>query len=366
MPLGQGWLNAWVKVNSKHVVFPPPNNSKSERDSQREDSSHHHHGAKVQTTDKSVATAPTSASEDPEHQAIKRFNSRKNKRRLHRTVSASDLIRANSKGKGGSHENGEPSERELNDTAPLARPSISSTRITSDDTSDSDRKDPSTQYVPQHEDDRSHVSGETDSSLRFVAGFFGADIERYSSGHGDAALAAGRGTPRQKQQARTNNSDTIETASVQLLEMSNSKLDAASVVSRGGQSAPPPRTYTSGSVPQKDDNSVKSQGGLGIRFPPNLFAGDTSSKNVCKNCRQLENDLLTSQEDLEYLRGMALRSEYICSSCDTQPTTRKDGSLTQTRGDSSKESSHTLAELSAVHKNQLEHLTKERVSSCIV
>ena len=356
MPLGQGWLNAWVKVNSKHVVFPPPNSTKSERDTQREESGHNH-VSKGQATDKSVATAPSSASEDPEHQAIKRFNSRKNKRRLHRTVSASDLIRANSNGKGGHHKSGEHIGVKMKDsTTSLGQPSMRSTNITSEDMSDCDRKDLSTRHAPQHEDD--NLSGETDSSLRFVSGFFGADIERYSSGHGDAAVAAGRRTARQ-QQSRANHGETAEIASVELLEMSNSRLDGASVVSRGGLSAPPH------SASLKDDNSTKSQGGLGIRFPPNLFAGDSSSKSTCRNCRQLANDLLTSQEDLEYLRGMALRSEYICASCDKQPGIRKDWSIPQETV-ASKQSSQTLIELAAGHKVQLEQLAKERVSSDIV
>ena len=87
MPLGQSFLNAWVKVNSKHIVIPPTNkNEKDELNPSR--------GRKG-----SVTTARTvTTSEDTETQVIRRFDNRKNKRRLHKTVSASDLLRDKSKG----------------------------------------------------------------------------------------------------------------------------------------------------------------------------------------------------------------------------------------------------------------------------
>ena len=98
MPLGQGWVNAWVKVNSKNSVLP---NSR-ERDSEREDvlNKSNNKSQRASRASSSVTTARTAISEDAETQAFNRFNHRKHKRRLNRAVSPPDLVRDKAKGKG--------------------------------------------------------------------------------------------------------------------------------------------------------------------------------------------------------------------------------------------------------------------------
>jgi hypothetical protein len=334
MPIGQGWLNAWVKVNSKHVVLTP--NKKVDKEG--------HHGAR----DDSTVTGPTTATQDSETQAIRRFNSRKNKRRLQRTVSASDLLRDKAKEKGAAPEKQESEAHVSNNTA---------ARIP--DSSETDKVQNTALRVAQHDTIESIVSTEQDSSLRFVEGFFGADIESYSSGYPDASA---RASPH-PQQFKDRGNFNHDAASVHLLERSKSPLDAASIASRGVQSVPPRPYSTAGALPRSESNleSRHQKGGIGIRFPPNLFAGDNHSKGNCKHCKELENNVLSAQEDLEYLRSLTLQGEYVCHCCRSQPSKGGDESSFHSR-ETVIDGPQMLNEVTARHKSQIEQITKEKVS----
>jgi hypothetical protein len=337
MPLGQGWLNAWVKVNSKHVVFPA--NNKGDRDNQdpNQNLASKSQNAKASGANSSVVTATTTVSGDAETQAIKRFNNRKHKRRLHRTISASDLIRDKAKGKGDKSSSTD-SEAAL-DKSSSSQATIG--RKGASNPSQRDTKLKATVHVPQHEE-HSIQALETGGSLGFVAGFFGTHIE---------SLEAPAATP-------CFNQINYDSASVQVAPQDD--LDAASIVSRGGHSLPA-RPYQSGSsLPKTEANDSASKGG-GFRFPPNLFAGDNNSKGHCRQCSKLENELISSREDLEYLREMAIRSESICATCQTEPSKRLDR-LAQTSSELSAEA-QMLNEVTARHKAQIEQLSKERVST---
>jgi hypothetical protein len=374
MPLGPGWLNAWVKVNSKHVVLTP--NKKVDKDSHHgaRDETLHPSSSKAHTTaNSSTATGPTSATasgtatQDPENQAIRRFNSRKHKRRLQRTVSASDLLRDKAKEKGAAPAKQESLESEAQ-VSPNATASAS-------DLSETDKGQNAAVRLAQHDENESIVSAVTDSSLRFVAGFFGADIERYSSGsgHPDASASASASTRASPypQQFKDGGNCVYEAASVHLLERSKSPLDAASIASRGVQSVPP-RAYSSGGLLPRTDSNVesRSQGGgsiAGIRFPPSLFAGgDTNnnhSKGHCRHCKELENNLLSAQEDLEYLRGLTLQREYVCQGCLSQSRSSKRGDQASFHSrEAVLDGAQMLNEVTARHKSQIEQITKERVS----
>jgi hypothetical protein len=388
MPLGQGWLNAWVKVNSKHVVFPP-NDRANNRD-------HHHHHPKLQQlqiqqqqaednathqSQRTAASSVTNLNEDAEDQAIKRFNSRKHKRRLQKSVSAADLLRDKSKtNKGAAASSQEittqkvPQHQQINTISEKDQEGSHGTANTktilgrhsrSSDLSETDHGQEDIIRIPQHQQHQHEdFQDRTNGSLRFVAGFFGADMERYSSGHGDAAAAAALSSPHYVNQKSSFNHDT---GSVQFLleQHTTSKLDAASIVSRGGQSAPPrpqsapqPRPYASAAGGRSVTSSAtKSQGGIGIPFP-------FGPKEHCRSCRQLENDLLSSREDLEYLRGMALRSEYTCNSCQVAPRRSGGGAVLdalQRDIGSVSERAQLLNDVTARHKSQIEQMTKERV-----
>ena len=136
-----------------------------------------------------------------------------------------------------------------------------------------------------------------------------------------------------------------------------SHLDAASVVSRGHSlpTRPPLRRSDSASV----DSGSKSGGIAGIRFPQNLFAGDNNGRGNCKHCAKLEADLAASREDLEYLRGMALRNEYTCATCQTEPSK---GMQTPQTVSIHANSSEVVNDMSEKHKAEVQNLIMERVS----
>ena len=388
MPLGQGWLNAWVKVNSKHVVLTPAaKKEKAERELNQSQSSSKggtrlggatasvpseihtttlaatkSHGAAT------VATEPTTdTTQDPEKQAIRRFNTRKLKRRIQRTVSASDLLREKAKGTTSTPEVSAPDDKKsLNgDELEVSRSSKSefetsrsSKSTTKNKTRTSVRKDKSVAaaHVAQHKailiKEAQEPEGADDSSLRFVSGFFGADIERYGSGH---AYVAPR-TPLHLQQSQSSVASTgIDEHSI---AKSVSMLDSASLPSRGTKSLPPHHAYRSNN---RSSDSRSQGGGISLGFP-NLFLGDNGQKQPCKHCKQLEDELLSTQEDLEYLRSMSLRKEYICRSCHSHggEKNRDDASEVGTS-----DNSHTMNEVSTRQKKQIEQLTRERVSDCI-
>lgn len=300
MPLGQSFLNAWVKVNSKHIVIPPTN--KNEKDELN-----HSRGRKG-----SVTTARTvTTSEDTETQVIRRFDNRKNKRRLHKTVSASDLLRDKSKGE------------KKEDKQVIGEPTTE------------------THFLNVHRNEEQSVVSENEGSLRFVAGFFGADLE---------SIEGSRNS-----QFQTNLDDA---ASIQLVGP-YTQLDAGSVQSRGGQSLPA-RTSQRNSPPHGVNDSSSSKGGkIGIRFPPNLFAGDSSSKGGCKHCSKLENELASAREDLEYLRGAALRNEYSCINCKQET---QNNSNDEDKSSEPTPMSDTLNEIISRHKIYVDNLKKDSVS----
>jgi hypothetical protein len=339
MPPGQGWLNAWVKVNSKHVVFPPSN--KGDRENHKEGSHQHNaiksHNSKSASTAFSATTATTMVSEDPETQAIKRFNNRKHKRRLQRSISASDLLRDKRKGKG---------DRRDGLDAEAALDKSSSTQATSHKntvSSQTDKEERDTFHSPLHEESNV-VSLERDGSLHFVAGFFGTDIDSLSASQIDIL-------PSQ--------SAHYDSASMHHMGP-HAHLDAASLVSRGGQSLPAHPSHYKSQLSRVDSSDSGSKGGgIGIRFPPNLFAGDNNLKGQCRHCTKLENELISAREDLEYLRCTALRSEYMCGSCQTEPSKRLDTAGSNNATDHGA----MLNEVTARHKAQTEMLTKERVSA---
>jgi hypothetical protein len=167
---------------------------------------------------------------------------------------------------------------------------------------------------PQHEES----SLGTEGSLRFVAGFFGADLE------------------------------SLDLSSVQTCP--NTQHDTASVVSRGGHSL---------SARPSLKKANNKGGGIGIRFPPNLFAVDNNGKDECRQCSKLQDELVSAREDLEYLRGVALRNEYTCVSCQRDPTELIDNTSTQPESISA---SQALNKVVSGHEAQIEDLKRERVS----
>jgi hypothetical protein len=324
MPLGQGFLNAWVKVNSKHVVIPNKND-KEVKDGVTTD--HAGKGGKARHSGgtASVKTNETTdTTEDEESQVIRRFNNRKNRRRLYRTVSATDFIRDKAAVKG---------DKKLLEPEAALDKSGSCKSTTSSGKGKKEAKQLHVQQhsvplskIPPRRPQHEELSLGTEGSLRFVAGFFGADLESLG------ATSKGR------------KSDL----SVQTCP--NTQHDTASVVSRGGHS------LSARPSPKQANNKG---GGIGIRFPPNLFTVDNNGKDECRQCSKLQDELVSAREDLEYLRGVALRNEYTCVSCQRDPTELIDSTSTQPE---SINASQALNKVVSGHEAQMEDLKREGVS----
>jgi len=291
MPLGQGFLNSWLKVNSKHVVIPNKNDKEGKVE-----------GLKPARKNNSFETAKTANTtklgEQERKQIARRFSNRRNRRRLVRTISASDLIRDKTSGKDSKKffDDGV-----LDQSTSSKAASASSISIFGSNRSQSQTV-PNSLYTceheskqQQHEESSSQLpakplheeqdidaleTNETNGSLRFVAGFFGADIDtvdfKDTIGSKDGLIQSTRTTWKGRK-------------------------DSSSVVSRDGMSLPA---------------RIKPKpplGGMGIRFPPNIFALDGTSADKCKQCSRLEDELALAREDVEYLRGVSLRNEYSYS-----------------------------------------------------
>lgn len=138
----------------------------------------------------------------------------------------------------------------------------------------------------------------------------------------------------------------LDAASLEWVSPTNRLLDDAPIPSRGGKSLPARTSKASYHRINSDDTASRG----GFRFP-----GFSNDNGQCRQCTKLGSELVVIEEDLEYLRALALRNEFICSSC--QPATPQ---LSVSRLN---KSDRLLEEVTARHKAQLEQLTKDRVSS---
>lgn len=359
MPLGQGWLNAWVKVNNKHVVYkrgeedgPASNNNQSIHQSSSSSQHSHHstsqtnkqHPGKSSGTISSGKTAKTAVSEDVESQTIQRVNNRKHRRRLHKTKSASDLIRDQAKNLGG--------KTELLETVLDVSTSTQATAEQIAVAASLKRPPPSVNNHRHHHaqgrDQGTTTIVEPDEPLRFVAGLLGADLDKLS------LEPSGR-------RMEGDESINFDTASLQWVPQTQ-QLDAESLPSRGGYSLPARAQPTQDHLFHRSaSNDSASKGGF--RFPSNIFSNDNNN-GKCRHCTKFETELAAARDDMEYLRSVGLRNEYTCSSCNTEALTHPEDAAhpSSSLESSLRISDRLLDEVTARHKAQLEQLTKDRVS----
>mmetsp|Transcript_41973 Transcript_41973/g.101139 ORF Transcript_41973/g.101139 Transcript_41973/m.101139 type:complete len:500 (+) Transcript_41973:148-1647(+) len=322
MPLGQGFLNSWLKVNNKHVVIPNKNEKEGKLD-----------GSKLATrsnirkpSPETVMTEKTAKSAHEErNQIIRRFSNRKNKRRLNRTVSASDLIREQVSGKGSKKfVEDDFIDSDFASRAPSGASSSSifggsgrsQNQIQNQQWQHQDESSSQTPAKPLH-DDQTTAASEKNGSLRFVAGFFGADIDTVSVLGNDIENRSAKSGP-------------------------NGQRDTSVSVMSKGESSLPAR--------------IKSKplgGGIGIRFPPNIFALDSITGEKCQQCCKLEDELALAREDVEYLRGVALRNEYTYSSSGQQQEDKQQVETTSSQSSSLKEAAESTQEA------EIEEMKKE-------
>eukprot|EP00980_Cylindrotheca_fusiformis_P011518 scaffold2708_cov119-Cylindrotheca_fusiformis.AAC.6 len=305
MPIGQGLINAWAKFTSKHV-------DNEANDGNGADLA----GTGVNTTKRngtaSVKTASTTNTAGESDNWVKRHvNNRKNRRRLHRTVSATDLIRDKATVKGDAGNLKGKKDASWLDSESVLDPLIGSKP-----------------QSPEHEAVQKPSLG-AKGSLQFAADFFGTDLQSLD--------------------AYSIEDKKVENSSVHT--GSDTNHDTASVIS-GGDSSLPARPFA-----RKASNNG---GGIGIRFPHNIFAGDNLGKDDCRKCRRLQDELVAAQKDIEYLREIALKNERICAECSRDRTETIDN--TRSRSESL-HASESFARVISQHEAQIEALKREGASS---
>lgn len=372
-----GLVNGWVKVNSKHVIFPREDGHHHRRErrdsnaSSLDDSSsrvldrsrgksNRKYSHQTVTT---VSTSQSTANMDPEALAIKKFNSkRQNKRRLQRTISHSDLLRE------------------------MANGGESKTTKSSDRTSTRDASNSRTASY----DSNKTGNRTNDESMRLVAGFFGSDVadeKRRNDGESSAARHPATTSSNRSQNGPVTTGKYLNEAMfVQQLERSKAgrRSNASSMAGSSSASASErspvleynKRPFVDAASAPHHEQEYRSRGeSRGTHYDSSVLAkndaaerknrhshsaaaahGDTNhAHSQCSGCNEKESQLLAAYDDIRYLRDVSLRKEYSHA-----PSKRKSGikhELT-TLADASKR----LTEVTDRHRRQIEQMTRETVS----
>lgn len=429
----QGLVNGWIKVNSKHVVITNTtadsnsgnNNGSNAMDGNSHASSRRGRSSGGDSDSQGQTTATSNAfsnSADPEISAIKKYNkSKRNRRKLERTVSLTDLLRevANEKGSKQQQQNSNKSHGSggsiISDMANSSsqKKAASSGIASISTTSDIGQSVANSASQGPCRDDQSL------DSFRFVAGFFGADIpppppalqqpqqqqpvtadntirtppQQQQSQHQHAIPMGHPQHPRiintsgqkwspslaghkqQQQQFETpmrQNHRSSHDASVGAAGAATGG-DAASIRSMHRSdslgsnykgdffSAVPPPASMRGTPPlhptQNRDNDSRSKQSNPMQ---QFFKNLPGNNKRCGSCDDYESRLLAMAADMDYLRSEALRNEYICRECRCHATDPASSHKQPTVVVST--SSHRLAEMEAAHLAQIEQQMQERVS----
>ena len=352
-----GLVNGWVKVNSKHVIFPRDDGRRDRKDSDAGASLDESSSSRSRALDRSwgksnrtkqstTTTVSSQSSMDPEALAIKKFNSkRQNKRGLQRTVSHSDLLRemANERG------------------------------------ADRSRDTPSNSRTNSHDSNRSRQHQEHDETALHVAGFFGSEERRErDQGHRrtETTFIAERSCNDWKVFERGPvclAGETFHEWSEQWFIKCGRIISCLRSVS-GYKS----KSIDSSAQDQEHRHSRRETNsrGTGImrdslasslqyqmkdeqrrRKHPSSSNGDSNhhhgAHSPCSGCNDMESQLLAAYDDIRYLRDVSLRSEF--SKSPPRPTNR----LLQ---GSTREPSKRLTEITGRHRRQIEQMTRETVS----
>jgi hypothetical protein len=106
---------------------------------------------------------------------------------------------------------------------------------------------------------------------------------------------------------------------------------------------------------RSDDSKASKQSGTNNAMQQ-FFKGFPSSKR-CGSCEEMENRVMAMQADMEYLRSASLRNEFVCRDCQNVRSRKDDsGRLIH--------ASDRIAEMNTRHVEQVQQMTKERVSVC--
>jgi hypothetical protein len=328
MAPGPSWLSSWVKSNNKHVVISTGSNEKNKA---AKDAT-----STASTADSSYAGKVYQRAEpDPESSAVRTVNNRRRRRRLQKTRSATDLI------------------RELAQAGRVANADSvknSSKFSTNDDTSvtTTDPLSPS----------------ESSDTLRLVAGLFGASLDK-----GDSVRQ--EKLPAQQQQIPKYLNDV---AFIQQLEQKSLPLQQQRKQTHNAESslvlersAVTPRKSNEESLASNRgyDSPQHSRGLVNLAFLPQpFFAKAGAEEQHASHLQSLDSQLVAALDDLEYMRGVALKNDQASDETVAEKTVVSRGR--ETPSASSAEASKQLNEVIFRHKKQVEQLTRERVSICDV
>lgn len=369
----QSLVNGWIKVNSKEKVKIDDHHGmdSSAVTSSRKSSStpQHHHGEEEAA--------------DPEIRAIRRYNGRKkknNRSKLERSVSLTDLLREMA------------NEKEVESKQAVAK------RSTSNDGSVhavplSPVPPPAQAPLVMHEGRRkSSLTADDDDGVRFVAGFFGAELPPPPPPPLAAANVDTAMKPMLHQQQQHLKDDTTRpmlqqqepprmymaadgSPRILVRPRATDSLSRGSkeddMIMRGGTPPlhPPhrdgggdghrsrqnsnPLMHRGGGDGNSDSNSHRSRQSNPMQQFFMNFPNPNSKR--CASCEEVENRLIAMQSDLQYLRSITLRNEYnaVSQTKNTAPTTAQD-----------LQASGRLADMEAKHVSEMEQMTKERVSGC--
>lgn len=354
-----GLVNGWVKVNNKHVIFPreDAHSSSDEWSSSRVLDRSRGKSSRKQSpqTVATVSTSQSSSTVDPEADAIRKFNNkRQNKRRLQRTISHTDLLREMAENKSKSSPDRASHERTSNHSRSSSYSSNNNRRNRTDD-----------------------------ESVRLVAGFFGSsdvgDSESITKrSHGpvttgkylNESMFVQQLSERSKAESTAEHRSTASSATASTSSSVQSPIRGA--YKRPAYSHEPPNHRLHQGA---DSSSIMSHGSG--RFQPGSKRMEPSSSRPghneanghshahggsCSGCRDMENQLLAAYDDIRYLRDVSLRSEYS-SAPQKKSSMLRTGSNHELRslGDASKR----LSEVTGRHRRQIEQMTRETVSELV-
>jgi hypothetical protein len=329
MPIGPSWLTSWVKTNSKHVVYKPDEKNKSDK------------SAPTTATTTSTVNSSTGSDDrhrrdrdDPRSLAVRNVNSRKHRRRLMKTRSATDMIVEMANARDSSSIKVEAA---LEDTSVSKHTISDSTEVT-----------------------ETESSGDQ-SPIQLVAGLFGASLE------GDDSMQPVQLPPYQPKYLNEAASILQRGSPVQKQKKSHDS-ESSSVADRDSPVAPRKSHEESLGLTRGHDSQQHLGGLANLKFLPQPFFGRAEAEvQHTAYHESLDGQLVAALDDLEYMRGVALSNEYTCRSClsGESPSAEKQPAALRSRGSayaSLTEASKQLNEVVSRHKKEVEQMTKERVS----
>jgi hypothetical protein len=340
MTLGPNWLTSWVKTNSKHVVYAPDKLEKNTFEKTSPTT------ASTANSSTGVDAVPRRDVDDARLSAVRNVGNRKNRRRMVKTRSVTDMIVEMANARNASNSDSETSV-----------PKLTSATTKSD----------------------SSVATDTESTadlspLQLVAGLFGASVDL-----DDDRMRPAQLPPYQPQTSKFINSKYLNEAAFILqreqkslpLQQPKSHYAESSLVAERPTVAPRRSTRNEESFgsTKGHDSRPHVRGLANLKFLPQPFFGRADAEVQHTAYREpLESQLAAALDDLEYMRGVALSNEYTCQSCSIGETTNaaKPAAL-RSRGAASAslpEASKQLNEVISRHKKEVEQLTRERVSLC--